>query len=175
VLGGNKIRLTQTYSITVVPRQTFFDTPRPCNIPVASLTSSGVPRWTKQGIFCFTVTGARPPVGTRGGVARLASFDKGVLMPNPQKIGEKKRRDVAEHPATLQASATPFCENHKRRQRHDEGSKRIIRKTKTLCSPTAVRDCDISAHRKSATKVELTHIHPTDARLAKKVQVSGCQ
>ncbi|CEI60942.1 unnamed protein product [Fusarium venenatum] len=32
------------------------------------------------------MTGARPPAGTRGGVARLASFDRGVLMPNPQKL-----------------------------------------------------------------------------------------
>ncbi|CEF77148.1 hypothetical protein FGSG_08734 [Fusarium graminearum PH-1] len=68
----------------------------PCNIPVASLTSSGVPRWTRQGIFCFTMTGARPPAGNRGGVARLASFDRGIHV-EPPKIGEEKRRDVAAH------------------------------------------------------------------------------
>lgn len=28
-LGGNKIRLTQTYSVSAVPRQKFFVTPRP--------------------------------------------------------------------------------------------------------------------------------------------------
>jgi hypothetical protein len=97
----------------------------------------------KAGIFRFTLTGARPPAGHRGGVARVASFD-GCSCQTPENWGDERRRDVAVHsirilgpyqrPAALHALATPFYENHKRRQHNDQGNKRL-RKYSDLMQP----------------------------------------